>query len=229
MRIGRLFFCGWTLLAVGATPGVAQGPRPTDNCHLSWYEHLTGSWHHFCDTVEMHRKRVNVWPEPFQGMDREQVHAPFRTMADNGWKLQNTLSDQLFDQETQELTYAGRLKLRYLMTQYPPHRRQVYVLEAARPEDTDKRVASVNRNLIEIAPEQACSVWTTKIEPPLTDGRRVVRQSQPKAGVPSPVTTTMSNTNFADPKTSSGNAGGSNMNSAGPGTSSASYGGSNGQ
>jgi hypothetical protein len=175
VRIGQLVLCGWTLLAVWTTPGVAQDPTSTDNHPGSWHQGLKASWHQFCDTIEMHRKRVAVWPEPFVRADRELVRDPFRTMADNGWRLQNTLSDDLFDRETQELTYAGRLKLRALLTQFPPHRRQVYVLEAATPADTGKRVASVNRNLIEIAPDQACNVWTTKIGPPLTDGRYAQR------------------------------------------------------
>jgi hypothetical protein len=221
VRIGRLLVCGWALLAVWPTPGVAQDPKPTENCQLSWYENTKGSWHHFYDTVEMHRQRVNVWPEPFVSADREQVRGPFRTMVDNGWRLQNTLGDDQFDGATQELTYAGRLKLRWLMTQFPPHRRQVYVLEAAKPEDTDKRVASVSRNLIEIAPDQACSVWTTKIEPPLTDGRYAQRVLR---GHP---------TGSAMAKHFGGAAGASAPLGAGtplgPGTSSENAGGSNGQ
>jgi hypothetical protein len=221
VRIGRLLFCGWTVLAVWATPGVAQDPKAMDSHHLSWYENMKASWHHFCDTVEMHRQRVNVWPEPFVRADREQTLSPFRTMVDNGWRLQNTLGDDLFDKDTQELTYAGRLKLRYLMTQFPPYRRQVYVLEAAKSEDTDKRVASVHRNLTDIAPDQTCGVGTTKIEPPLTDGRYADRVFR---GHPGGATTA----------TYPGGAAGASAplgagTPLGPGTSSGYAGGSNGQ
>jgi hypothetical protein len=123
-------------------------------------------WHKFWGQVDLHRKRVNVWPEPFVGHDRELVRGPFRQMADNGWKTQNTFSDYLFDPGSNELTSAGQAKLAYILTQTPPHRRQVYVLEGASQEDTAARVASMYRSVTQIAPDSGpCAVMTTKIAP----------------------------------------------------------------
>jgi len=123
-------------------------------------------WHKFWSKVDLHRNRVNVWPEPFTSHDRELVRGPFRQMVDNGWKSQNTLSDYLFDPGTSELTGAGQAKLHHIMTQVPPHRRQVYVLEAATQEETAARLASVHRYLAQIAPDSnPCAVMTTKIVP----------------------------------------------------------------
>ncbi len=68
-------------------------------------------WHKFWSEVDLHRNRVNVWPEPFVNQDRELVRRPFRQMVDNGWKSQNTLSDYLFDPGTNELNSAGQAKL----------------------------------------------------------------------------------------------------------------------
>ncbi len=123
-------------------------------------------WQRLRTQVDLHRKRVNVWPEPFVSHDRELVRGPFRQMADNGWKTQNTFSDYLFDPGSNELTGAGQAKLNYIMTQTPPHRRQVYVLEGATQEETAARVASVYRYLAWYAPDASpCAVMTTKIAP----------------------------------------------------------------
>jgi hypothetical protein len=123
-------------------------------------------WHKFWNQVELHRKRVNVWPEPFAQHDRELVRGPFRQMADNGWKNQNTFTDYLFDPSSNELTIAGQAKLYHVLTQIPPHRRQVYVLEATTQEETAARLASVYRTIAQIAPQTPpCTVMTTKIAP----------------------------------------------------------------
>jgi hypothetical protein len=128
-------------------------------------------WHRFWADVHLHRNRVNAWPEPFNLPDRESVRDPFRTMADNGWRLQNTFGHHLFASETNELTYAGQLKLHWLLTQVPPHRRQIYVLEADHQPATTARVASIYHHLAQIAPEAtACPVQTTRIVPRGGDG-----------------------------------------------------------
>jgi len=128
-------------------------------------------WHKFWGQVDLHRKRVNVWPEPFVGHDRELVRGPFRQMADNGWKTQNTFSDYLFDPGSNELNSAGQAKLAYILTQTPPHRRQVYVLEGATQEYTAARVTSMYRSMAQIAPDSGpCAVMTTKIAPRGGDG-----------------------------------------------------------
>lgn len=127
-------------------------------------------WHDFRHEFETHRSRMNAWPHPFALEDRELVRTPFRTMADNGWKLQNTLSDHLFTPEKNELTYAGQLKLRWILTQIPPHRRQIYVKEAPSREDTATRVASVYEHMAKISPYAACPVFVTQIAPRGGDG-----------------------------------------------------------
>jgi hypothetical protein len=113
---------------------------------------LADRWISFWQGVETKRCRVNTWPDPFVIPDRELVRAPFKMMADNGWKLQTTLSDHLFTDGANELTYAGQLKLRWILTQIPPHRRRIYVMEGRTRDDTGARVASVYKHLAGIAP-----------------------------------------------------------------------------
>lgn len=152
-------------LAVGVPLSAQEKPVPLEP-PIGGATAAENWWHNFWGHVELHRNRVNVWPEPFVRQDRETVRHPFRQMVDNGWKSQNTLSDYLFDPGTNELTVAGQAKLHYILTQVPPHRRQVYVLEAATQEETAVRVASVYRSITQIAPDTSpCAVMTTKIVP----------------------------------------------------------------
>ena len=144
-------------------------------------------WHKMWSQVELHRSRVNTWPEAFAPYDREAVRGPFRQIVDNGWKSQNTFTDYLFDPGTNELTRAGQAKLYHVLTQVPPHRRQVYVLEAATQEETATRVVSVYRSIAQIAPESSpCAVMTTRIVPRggegwyLYDVERSYRQNMPQ-------------------------------------------------
>jgi hypothetical protein len=148
------------------TPIAAQDDPIPANHQAEGYPSSDNWWHRFWGQVDLHRKRVNVWPEPFVSHDRELVRGPFRQMADNGWRTQNTFSDYLFDPGSNELTVAGQAKLSYVLTQTPPHRRQVYVLEGTTQEDTAARVASVYRSMAQIAPDSGpCAVMTTKIAP----------------------------------------------------------------
>lgn len=177
-------------------PPAAEGYPSAD----SWWQRLRTQ-------VDLHRKRVNVWPEPFVSHDRELVRGPFRQMADNGWKTQNTFSDYLFDPGSNELTGAGQAKLNYIMTQTPPHRRQVYVLEGATQEETAARVASVYRCLAWFAPDASpCSVMTTKIAPRGGEGWYAYEVEQAyRATLPTPRIP-----NFSSDSSSNGSGGSGN-------------------
>lgn len=179
MRIIHACLVAMFLLASAQGFAQAQGP-PSHGKHFQW-------WHDFRHRFETHRRRVNAWPAPFSVEERKLVRTPFQIMADNGWKLQNTLSDHLFTPEENKLTYAGQLKLRWILTEIPPHRRQVYVMEAHKREDTATRVASVYEHLAEIAPRTACAVFVTQIAPRGGDGSYLNAMDQAyKAALPSP-------------------------------------------
>jgi hypothetical protein len=88
-------------------------------------------------------RRNNVWPEPFQTADRQLARAPFEIMANNGWRLQNTIGDALFDPDTDILNRAGELKVKWILTQNPEHRRIVFVLRCETEVETQARLESV--------------------------------------------------------------------------------------
>ena len=90
-------------------------------------------------------RRNNCWPQPFIIPDRMAVRAPFEVMINNGWQVQNTLSDEHFDSETGELIGAGEMKVRGILIENPAGRRQVYILRGKNPEDTANRQRSVEQ------------------------------------------------------------------------------------
>ena len=110
-------------------------------------------WAGFWHRVHVDWHRMNAWPEPFQVADRQVTISPLIAMTNSGWRIQNTLSDHFFDVQTQELTQAGQLKLRWIATQTPLHRRTVHVLRSYEPGATNLRVASVERHLDKLVPE----------------------------------------------------------------------------
>jgi hypothetical protein len=128
----------------------------------SWSER----WHAFWADTQLNCARSNAWPEPFQLPDRELVRCPLRTMADNGWREQNTFAGLFFDDDGHQLNHAGQEKLRYILTQLPPHRRQIFVLEGDSPQQTAARVASVYQVMAQWSPDgQMQPVFTTRLLP----------------------------------------------------------------
>ena len=109
---------------------------------------LRADWHSFWDRVHVDWHRNNAWPEPFSQMDRQFVRQPVNVQVRNGWRMQNTLSDELFDPETQQLTTAGKMKVRWIFTQAPPSRRTVYVLRGETAAMTDARLRSVKNTVV---------------------------------------------------------------------------------
>lgn len=99
----------------------------------------------FFHRVCVDTKRNNAWPEPFNCIDRHSVNKPLTMMAEKGWQLQNTITDQLFHAETQTLTRAGELKVRWILTQMPVRRRSVFVMRGSTPAITEARLKAVEQ------------------------------------------------------------------------------------
>ncbi|MHB0960950.1 MAG: hypothetical protein ACYC6N_30860 [Pirellulaceae bacterium] len=122
-------------------------------------------WACFWDRVHLDWHRNNAWPEPFSLVDRQAAKAPMTIMVDKGWQLQNTIPDELFHPETQELTRAGELKVKWIVTQMPAGRRAVYVLRGATIESTDTRVKSVEKAATEVAGDISPLIGVTDLIP----------------------------------------------------------------
>jgi hypothetical protein len=139
--------------------------------------------------LDFHRN--NCWPQPFQAADRELTRAPLIAMTAAGWRQNNTLSDHFFSADDQSINPAGELKLRWIATQAPPHRRVVYVLRGPTAEATEARVTNVERTMDKFYIEgQRPPVLITNIIPPGASGDyfdavdRQLKQSIPAPRLP---------------------------------------------
>lgn len=149
-------------------------------------------------------RRNNCWPQPFVIPDRVAVRSPFVVMIQNGWQVQNTLSDEHFDPETGELIGAGELKVRGILIESPPERREVFILRGKNPQDTANRMHSVEGYAATIMhPGEHPKISESRVRPRGTPAERIVDiDSRYSASAP-------------DPRLSS--AGGSGGSSAGGG------------
>lgn len=113
-------------------------------------------WKEFWAGVHLDTKRNSAWPEPFRTIDRRVTRSTFAAMANKGWKLETTITDYHFDQETQRLTEAGRQKIRWILREAPPQRRTVFVMRSERNDQaTAIRVDSVQRAITQLLPRGA--------------------------------------------------------------------------
>ena len=112
---------------------------------LSGATMVRADWPSFWHRFHVDAMRMNCWPEPFIHADRERVRTSLLAMTAAGWQLQNTLSDHLFHPEDQTLTQAGRLKVHWILTQAPSHRRSIVVLRGADDRSTRIRLDSVKQ------------------------------------------------------------------------------------
>ncbi len=109
-------------------------------------------WHRFWS--DWHRS--NAWPEPYASQDRELAYSALQPFVDAGWQTETTLLDPLFDEQGQ-LTHAGKLRVREILTQYPANRRMLFVAPGADSEQTERRLSAV-RAYIEKLPDIGRSI-----------------------------------------------------------------------
>jgi hypothetical protein len=126
--------------------------------------------------VDYHRN--NAWPQPFTEDSVRQTVAPFEVMKQNGWRLHNTIGNELFRDGDGALLAAGHERVHWIASQAPADRRVVYVLRGRTPSETDARLASVRDTLsrvqtsgpapqlmiTEIEPTTASGAWATQIK-----------------------------------------------------------------
>ena len=88
-------------------------------------------------------KRNNNWPDPFVTADRVTARVPFDACVANGWRIQNTLSEHHFVENSAELTESGQLKVAAIINESPLCYRAIFVLRGTDAELTSNRVASI--------------------------------------------------------------------------------------
>ncbi|MFT7644105.1 MAG: hypothetical protein ACI9G1_005871 [Pirellulaceae bacterium] len=146
-------------------------------------------WNDFWEGFHLDTKRNNCWPSPFVEMDRQAYKSYFHTMTDKGWQQQNTLSNHLFDNETNLLNAAGQAKIRWIIQRAPVHRRSIFVVQANNETQTQIRLDTVQQAIARFQPNgEMPPVATTHLAPPTSPGyyfNELNRQME--ANVPAPV------------------------------------------
>jgi uncharacterized membrane protein YgcG len=110
-------------------------------------------WYSFCYRNKVDFRRNGAWPEPFQSADRALAREYWNIQVNNGWRLQNTVGNCFYEEGSNDLTRAGELKIKQIVTQNPVHRRTVFVLMAETQAVTAKRVDAVQRAVSKYVPE----------------------------------------------------------------------------
>jgi hypothetical protein len=116
-----------------------------------------------CNSIARDVKRRQCWPEPFVEADRATVRSPFVTQVANGWRRQNMLGEFHFEAGSGQLTEAGRLKVRWILTAGPSQHRLIYVHTAEKDEETSARIAAVQQLAVQIMPNDMPPVMPTSI------------------------------------------------------------------
>ena len=116
-----------------------------------------------CNSIARDVKRRQCWPEPFVGPDRASVRSPFVIQVANGWRRQNMLGEFHFEPGSKQLTEAGRLKVRWILTACPQQHRLIYVHIGLNAEETSTRIATVQKLAAHIAPNNVPPVMSTSI------------------------------------------------------------------
>src|SRR5260221_7000099 len=74
----------------------------------------------FVDSMDQYLEcgyhRNVLWPWPYVCPDRMAEREPFDLMVRNGWRRQNLLGSHHFDPSSSQLTEAGQLQVRWIMT-----------------------------------------------------------------------------------------------------------------
>ncbi len=117
----------------------------------------------FFNSIAKDIKRRQCWPAPFVADDRVAVRMPFSTMVANGWRRQNMLGEFHFEQGTGQLTEAGRIKVRWILTAGPEQHRLLYVHMADNDAETAARMVAVQQLASQISPTNISPVTATSI------------------------------------------------------------------
>jgi hypothetical protein len=120
----------------------------------------------FLGSIPRDIKRRQCWPKPFVCADRQTVGAPFAVMITNGWQRQNTLGDSYFEEATGQLTEAGQLKVRWIVTEAPAQHRAIYVHRTMTAQETAARVSAVQQFAAGVLRQgEAVPILETDIDP----------------------------------------------------------------
>lgn len=131
----RLLIAAAALVAVGGF---------LSSAHAVWVDETA---HH----IKRGAKQNRMWPWPYVCADRVAVREPFSMMVNNGWRRQNLLGSHHFNDKQNQLTTAGELRVRWIMTQAPGERRTIFIERDADSAITTQRSAAARDYATQVA------------------------------------------------------------------------------
>jgi hypothetical protein len=132
-----------TLLALSAVMIAAEAQAQMNACNCqscgTHHQHPGFAWR-----CEAGYHENNLWPAQYIPTARCSVNSAYTAMINNGWRRQNLLGNYHFEPGTNELTTAGKLKTKWILTQAPQDRRTVFVERGIDQSETAARIAAVH-------------------------------------------------------------------------------------
>jgi hypothetical protein len=121
------------------------GQVSAQSCQCNSFNCNTGYCNHgplySCDAA-YHEN--NMWPNQYVPTARCSVNSAYTAMINNGWRRQNLLGAYHFEAGTNELTTAGKLKSKWILTQAPQDRRMIFVERGTDQSETASRIAAIH-------------------------------------------------------------------------------------
>lgn len=149
---------------------------------------VQAGWNEFWHRVHLDYHRMVAWPEPFIHADRDILHEHYAVYERMGWQRQNTLGATHFHPESNQLNSAGTQKLLEVLTQSPPDRNTIFVLQGIDQNMTATRLDSVQRTAAALLPEADLpAVVQTHVPPVMRPGDQIERTDKAyRTGQPAP-------------------------------------------
>jgi len=87
---------------------------------------------------------AHYWPHPYDGWSRKSVNSTIAMQQQKGWQNATTLYEYHFDTDSNELTDAGILHLKWILENAPHQYRTVFLQTSAEAGANDLRLAAVS-------------------------------------------------------------------------------------
>ena len=137
---------------------------------------------------------AHYWPYPYVEQDREFVREAAQRQVNNGWIVATTLYDYHFSPDTDDLTRAGRLQLRWILENAPLSHRMIFVQAADYADSSQARLKNVRDAAGEIVGAANVPSVMLRVTSPLSRPAEEVRkirdaelESQPNPRITNPI------------------------------------------
>lgn len=140
------------LLAIAPCAALLATTASAQQCagHCSKCQMAGGVGHVYSFEESYHMNAM--WPTQYVAPARRGYCQAFEQMVANGWRRNNLLGKYDFAPDGAELSEAGRMRVQWILTQAPPHRRTIYVTRGFDAAITAQRIEAVQTLVADLSP-----------------------------------------------------------------------------